>query len=232
MDNGLEQVPERPNTENMASPCRVLIVDDHPVLRVGLSVTLEHAGGFVVCGEAETPEAAREAAERLQPDAAVVDLSLGGRDGIDLIEDLTVIHPPMLLLVYSRMDEMLYAKRALRAGARGYLTKKGTSAEVAEALGKILRGERVVGERVLRQSGAGDGAGVLDALSDRELQVFRLLGGGLGSAEIAARLNLSVKTVSTYRERLKLKLSLSSGGSLERAAYEFALTHADVLPRR
>ena len=232
MEYKLERLKVRTRTKGMSAPCRVLIVDDHPVLRMGLSVTLEHAEGFMVCGEAETPAAAREAVERLLPDAAVVDLSLGGRDGIDLIEDLMVIHPPMLLLVYSRMDELLYAKRALRAGARGYLTKKGTSAEVAEALRKMVQGERVVGEQVLRQEGLADGTGMTDTLSDRELQIFRLLGGGLGSAEIAAQLQLSVKTVGTYRERLKLKLALPSGGSLERAAYEFALAQADVLPRR
>jgi len=221
----------------MSSPRRVLIVDDHPVVRIGLATTLQRSSEFVVCAEAESAEQAREIVERERPDAAILDFCLGGRDGTELVEDLIAIDPLIRILSYTHMSERLHAKRVLRAGAWGYLMKKASPVDVVEALKTIFKGHLAISDAVRQQIVAPDSAPIggenrtLEVLSSRELQVFRLLGDGLDSAAVAADLGLNIKTVGTYRERLKIKLRLSSAADLERAAREFVRT-GDFIPPR
>ncbi len=210
----------------MPAPCRVVIVDDHPLIRVGLTLTLGQADDFAVCGEAETAKTACALAEELRPDAMVLDLGLGGRDGTDLIEDLRIIVPDTALLAYTGMPEAHYAMRTILAGARGYLPKRARPEEVVEALRTIGRGGLAVSDAVRHELAApaarpADDAPSAALLSNRELQVFRFLGEGRTSAEIAAGFGLSIKTVGAYRERIKGKLRLADAAGLEAAARAF-----------
>ncbi|SDT93821.1 two component transcriptional regulator, LuxR family [Verrucomicrobium sp. GAS474] len=215
-----------------SSPCRVLIVDDHPVVRLGVTLSLEAAAEeFVLCGEAATPGEALDLVERLRPDAAVVDLHLGGRDGFDLIDDLTALHPPLRIVVYTAMEERLYVRRALRAGARGYLMKGCDPALLVPALRTVVSGGLAVSEAAWKDAAPGaEEPASIDALSNRELQVFRLIGLGGAPAAIAEKMGLSVKTVGSYRERIKSKLRLADGIDLDQAAYEFVRRSKEIIP--
>jgi DNA-binding NarL/FixJ family response regulator len=209
----------------MAKPCRVLIVDDHQVARLGVGVLLERLGGYEVCGEAATVAAARELAERERPEVIVLDLLLGGRDGMELIGELRERQAGAKILVYTSQDERQYARRALRAGAAGYVMKSVPIDELGQALATLQRGELAVSvavQRALVEEALGRRVGdPTEALSDRELQVFRLMGAGRSSAEVAQELKLSIKTVGTYRERLKDKLDVGTARELERRAAAF-----------
>jgi two-component system invasion response regulator UvrY len=209
----------------MQTKCSVLLVDDHPVARVGLRFLLEDHDAFCVCGEAADVKSARQLVEELRPDFVVLDLRLGGRDGVELVEDLIAIHPAARILIFSSLDERVYAGRTLRAGARGYVTKARGVEEVVGGLEKMARGDYAFSETVqhaLFAKAAGGGPGdPLEGLSDREIQIFRLLGEGRGTAEIADELSLSMKTIGTYRERLKEKLNLGTARSLEQSAQAF-----------
>lgn len=184
---------------------------------------------FTICGEATDVLAAQRLVAELRPEFAVVDLVLGGRDGTELIEDLLVIDPELRVLVYSSQPEQPWARRVLRAGARGYVAKTCGLEEVRRALAVIASGELCVSQSVQRSlvndyAAGRAGRSLLDLLSDRELQVFRLLGTGLGSSDVAAELRVSIRTVGTYRERLKNKLGAQSARDLERCALEFVRT--------
>jgi DNA-binding NarL/FixJ family response regulator len=212
-------------------PLTVFVIDDHPVVAAGLRLLLDGDARFTMAGEAAEARGGLRAVEESRPDLVVLDLVLGGRDGLELIEDLLAAHPAAKVLVYSSQPELHYARRALRAGARGYVSKAVGLEQVRTALAAIAAGDVHVSESVQRSlvREFADGArglrpAPLDQLSDRELQVFRLLGTGLGSAEIAAELRLSLKTVSTYRERLKNKLALDNARELERGAEAFVRT--------
>lgn len=215
----------------MPAPLSILVVDDHPVVGAGLRLLFEGGGRYTVVGEAANAVVACRLVQELKPDLVVLDLVLGGRDGLELIEDLLEREPRLRILVYSSQDELQYARRALRAGARGYVSKATGLEKVEEALDVLVAGEIAVSEAVQRalvrdyaDAARGLRPAPLDQLSDRELQVFRLLGTGLGSAAIAEELRLSLKTVSTYRERLKDKLSLQTARELERSAEQFVRT--------
>jgi len=209
---------------------KVLIVDDHSIVRFGLVQVLEPDARFAVCGEAASTMEAKRQMELCQPDLAIVDLVLGGRDDLGLLQELQALCPAARILVYSAQPEMVYAPRAFQAGARGYLMKDAGIEKVPEALAVLLRGERYASDAVQRATfqnvagGRPPQSGELDALSDRELQVLRLLGTGLGTAEIAAALSLSIKTIGTYRERLKAKLGAENALQLERRAADFIRT--------
>jgi DNA-binding NarL/FixJ family response regulator len=213
---------------HMAEKKSVLLVDDHPAIRLGLSLAISESPLFEICGEVGDVAAAHAALETLKPDAIVLDLLLGGRDGIECIEDLLTFHPAARILVYSGMDEKLYARRALKAGARGYLMKSEPPSAVVAAIESLLAGGYVVSpaiqQSVLAQTASQrhPTQSLLERLSDRELQVLRLIGAGRRQSEIAGELHLSVKTVSTYRERLKDKLGCATGGELDTQAHEFA----------
>lgn len=212
----------------VAAPLKVFLIDDHPVVRAGLRLLLEGDAQFGVCGETGDVAGAQRGVAELRPEFVVLDLVLGGRDGTELIEDLLVLEPGLRVLVYSSQPEQPWARRALRAGARGYVPKTAGLEEVRRALAMLAKGELCVGAAVQRSLVEDyarlGGRGPLEALSDRELQVFRLLGTGLGSAEVAAELRLGMRTIGTYRERLKNKLGLESARDLERCAEEFVRT--------
>lgn len=193
---------------------RVLLVEDHQVVRQGLAWLISQEKDMEVCGEASNAGEALQQVVRLQPDVVLTDISMTGMNGIELLKHLKAQHPQLPAVVLSMHDEALYAERSLRAGALGFVMKKESSAEMFTALRKARRGEYHVSEKV----GAGifqkflhtktDPQPAMALLSDRELEVFELLGRGHGSKEIADELHISVKTVDTHRTHIKEKLQL------------------------
>jgi len=203
----------------------VLIVDDHPIVRQGLKMLINQADDLEVRGEAENMADALAAMETLHPDIVIVDISLKGPNGIELIEAMRQRFPDIPALVLSMHDEWLFAERALHAGARGYVMKQEATERVVMAIRRVLRGDVYVSakiaERVLHRIVGGrkaESESPLEQLTNRELQTLQMLGKGLSTKQIAAQLNLSVKTVETYRENLKRKLNLDSGSELIRYA--------------
>lgn len=201
---------------------RVLIVDDHPVVRMGLRALIERTGRYAVAGEAGTPAEALAAAAREQPQLMVLDLMLGGRSGADLAAQCLAMAPGLRILVLSQHDETLHAERALGSGARGYLMKGADLDGVVQALDALMRGEIVLSPRmnarVLARRFDGAPAERYADLSNREMQVFLLIAAGLTTGQIAADLNLSPKTVGAHREKIKTKLGLETASELEREA--------------
>ena len=222
-------VSSKTSKRRSAGPARVLIVDDHPVVRRGLAQVLGGTDDLAFCGEAETAADALHAVAETGPDVAVVDLTLKGKGGLELVKDLHARHPGLPVLVLSMHDESLYAERALRAGARGYIMKDGRMEDVVGALRPVLAGRVYLSERMtsrllgrLTGSGPEDGRSPISTLTDRELEVFEMIGQGLATREIADGLHLSVKTVDTHRENIKRKLNLSSATELYRHAFLWA----------
>lgn len=197
---------------------RVLVVDDHPLVRQGLEHLINQAPDLVTCGLAANADEALAlaVATSVEPDVAVVDLSLAGGSGLDLIGELAKQRPGMPVLVLSMLDETVYAERALRAGARGYIMKGEETDEVLDAIRRVTAGKQYLSPRLRPRAEAGgapevDGsASLLDKLSDREFQVFELVGRGLATRDIAKTLNVSVKTVETHRYRIKEKLGVKA----------------------
>jgi DNA-binding NarL/FixJ family response regulator len=210
---------------------QVLIVDDHPAVREALALRIGRQPDLEVCGEAaDTAEALALVAET-QPDVAVVDISLKTGNGIDLIKRIKAHNDQVRLLVWSMHSESLYAERALRAGALGYVTKDQATDRIIDAIRRVLDGKvwlsEAMAERLLHRTVGTERPEVrgspLDALADRELEVFRLIGQGMKTAAIADRLHLSVKTVETYRDRIRQKLDLSDGTQLAHFATQWTL---------
>lgn len=195
---------------------RVLLVDDHPIVRQGLSRILANEPGLAVCGEAESVREARQAVRDLEPDVVVVDLSLKEGDGIELVRELRAHHPALPLLVLSMHDELVYAGRLLAAGANGYIMKHAASEQFIGALRQVLEGGTYLSEaaRASRSGRGGTPGSPVDALSNRELQVLQMVGRGLSSRQVAEALHLSVKTVEAHRQRIKGKLGLRTGAQL------------------
>jgi len=201
---------------------RIVIIDDHSLVRDGLSGLLA-SRGFVISGCAASAADGLELIRNAKPDVAILDISLAKTDGLELVKQLKSEMPELHILVISMHDENVYAERVLRAGARGYVMKKEPSERIFAALHEILKGELAVSDRVKQEmiglslGGKRESTGsasFLSALSDREMQVFELLGHGVPTRGIAERLNLSVKTIETYRENLKVKLNLPDGAAL------------------
>jgi DNA-binding NarL/FixJ family response regulator len=194
---------------------RILIVDDHPLVRLSLREVIQRESDLVVCAEAEDREQALAAVATSNPHLAIVDLTLKTSDGMELIKDLRDRYPKVQILVLSMHDEALHAERAVRAGARGYITKTEAATKIMVAIRQILSGEIYwsekaaarVASRVATRSRAATGLSV-DCLADRELQVFELIGAGRSTRQIAAALHINVSTVETYRTRIKEKLNL------------------------
>lgn len=194
---------------------RIILVDDHPLVRKGLAEVLQCEPDFLVCGEAEDRLGALQMAVATKPDLAIGDLGLKNSYGLDLIKDLRARFPNLLVLVVSICDELLFAERALRAGACGYVGKEEAATCVVEAARRVLRGDVYVSRRVTAQM-ASRLAGrphtglvpALHTLSDRELEIFEMLGKGFSRQQVAGRLHLGVNTVETYRARIKQKLHL------------------------
>ncbi|MGH7875076.1 MAG: response regulator transcription factor [Candidatus Binatia bacterium] len=212
-------VPERkPGTKTKRA---VFVIDDHPIVREGLTQLINREPDLVVCGHAEYAYEAVKSVELVKPDVAIADISLKGTDGIELIKNLKTRAPALAVLVLSIHDESLYAARALRAGARGYIMKQEATENVLIALRRVLNGEIYLSERMsnkmLQQfvglSSTATGFSI-DRLSDRELEVFRLIGEGHGTRRIAEELRLSIKTVESYREHIKDKMTLSDANEL------------------
>lgn len=199
---------------------RILVVDDHAFFRDGIAAWLDRQEGLSCCGHADTAEAVADAASRLQPDLILLDLTLRASDGFSVLKLLSGMKPRPLVLVLSRRDEVLFAERALRAGARGYVMKDEPAETVLAAIRSVLRGGTYITPRLSRHlldRSAQPGTAALrgmNSLSSRELEVFELLGSGLTSKAIAGRLGISVKTVDFHREQLKEKLGLPDGVAL------------------
>lgn len=207
---------------------KVLIVDDHPLMRKGLIMSLEAEPDIQICGQASNAEEALSIAEAEEPDLVIVDISLPGMSGLELIKHMHAIRPNILTLVVSRHDESLYAERAIRAGARGYVMKLEAGKVMMKAVRRVLNGGIYVSEEINERLLMGLASGQdtvaqspFDVLSDRELEVFELTGRGYGTREIAERLHLSVKTVESYRARIKNKLNLSSAAELMQHAVQW-----------
>jgi len=207
----------------------IILVDDHPLMRKGLGRTIENEVDLNVVGQMSSAEEALEEIEDLGPDLAVVDISLPGMSGMELIKHLRSRMPDLQLLVVSRHDETLYAERCIRAGAKGYVMKQEAGDVIVQAIRKVLNGRIFVSEEInerLLQSMAEGGRerimqSPLEVLSDRELEVFELTGKGSSTRQIAERLHLSVKTVESYRARIKDKLNLDSGNELMKHAVQW-----------
>ena len=204
---------------------RILIVDDHPIFCLGMSELINKEKDLMVCGSEESAPKALKAIAQLKPDLVIVDISLKDSDGIDLVKEISIRHEQLPILVLSMYDESLYAERALLAGARGYIMKQEATTLVVQALRKVLAGEIYASANVkekafqrLVDQHASFKKSPIDVLTDRELEVFRLIGEGLSTREIAERLHLSVKTIGTYRENIKDKLGLKHNTQLIKMA--------------
>lgn len=209
-------------------PLRVFIVDDHPIVRAGARLALGTTPGFRVCGEAGSAAEALSAVATLRPDILILDLVLGGRDGMDFVARMRDILPAARILVLSMNAEDLFAERALRAGANGYLMKGGDLDELLAAVKRIVAGEVYLSEKMtnamleVRRSGRRE-TGILGSLTDREMQVFLMLGQGKSTQQVADELSLSIKTISTHRENLKVKLGVDSAAELVRQAVAYVI---------
>ena len=204
---------------------RIFLVDDHPLVREGLTNLINGQNDLIVCGEAEDSAGAMTGIAKTRPDVALVDISLKNESGLELVKNLENQFPLVALIVLSMHDEALYAERALRAGARGYVMKRESTKSVLASVRRVLEGGVYVSERVVnsmarrfRSSPKGVETSPVERLSDRELEIFRLLGQGRTTAQIAEDLHLSLKTVQAYCARAKEKFGVSSLGELLRAA--------------
>jgi DNA-binding NarL/FixJ family response regulator len=213
---------------NRKPKTRVLLVDDHPILRAGLRKLIDQEADMHVCGEAEEGPKAFELAGTLSPDVAVIDISLKGSNGIELIKNLKARYPDLPTLVLSMHDESLYAERALRAGSRGYIMKEEAIEQVLVAIRRALAGEIFLSDKMkskmIQQMATGRGkttASPIEQLTDRELEVFRLIGEGCSTRQIAGQLHLSVRTVEAYREYIKAKLGLKNATELVQHAFHW-----------
>ena len=212
----------------IARKSRIFVVDDHPLVREGLTNLINGQDDLVVCGEAKNSAQAIDGIIKTQPHVALVDISLENESGLELVKQLAAQFPQVALIVLSMHDEGLYAERALRAGARGYVMKHQTSTSVLASIRRVLAGDIYVSEKIVnkialrlassRQSVA---RSPVESLSDRELEIFRLLGHGRTTSQIAADLNLSLKTVQAYCARAKEKFGVTSLTELLRAAIQW-----------
>ena len=214
----------------MTKIARILIVDDHPMMREGLTIQISAQPDMEVSGEADDLTTALEQVKTTSPDLAIIDISLKNSHGIELIKDIKGRYPNVKMLVLSAYQESLYAERALRAGAMGFLNKQETREKIFDAIRTVLAGDRYLSaemtQRLVSQAIAGSDTTTkspVETLSNRELEVFQLIGEGISTSEIASRLHLSVHTIDTHREKLKSKLKIRSAGELQREATQWLL---------
>jgi DNA-binding NarL/FixJ family response regulator len=204
-----------------SQPARVLVVDDHPIVRQGLGQLIDAEPDLALCAEAADAPAALAAVEQEVPDLAIVDISLAGSDGLELVRQVRERWPSVRVLVLSMHSESVYAERALSAGAQGYIMKQEPPDRILHAMREVLRDEVFLSDKLrtkllyrLVGSGRDRERTPIERLTDRELTVLRLIGAGRGTRQIAEQLGLSVKTIETYRENLKRKLHLASAAEL------------------
>lgn len=220
---------KRADASAVRNKTRFVVVDDHPLLRDGIMKLLSAQDGLQACGEADNVADAKRLVVSQKPDLMLLDLRLKSGDSLDLIKTLKVESPKLKILVISQHDEMLFAERALRAGASGYVMKENATDEILTAVRCVLAGELYfshrIGEAAVRRSltvkPEASRAGI-ERLSDRELQVFQLIGASFSTREIAAQFNLSIKTIETHRENIKQKLNLQNAKELTRYAQNWA----------
>jgi DNA-binding NarL/FixJ family response regulator len=213
------------NLMNEINKTKIIIVEDHEVFRLGIKELINHELDLIVCGEADDVNAARDLILKLNPDMAIIDITLKKSSGIDLIKEMNTSRNDMKILVLSMHDELLYAERSLQAGAQGYIMKQETSRSIVKAIRHILNGNIYVSDNImgnlLKRVRSGQDPlekSPVNNLSDREFAVLRLIGEGKSTGEIAEQMNLSVRTISTYRERIKEKLQLKNATELMRFA--------------
>src|SRR6266704_6265459 len=211
-----------------AAKTRILVVDEHPLIRHGIIAFIDCQSDMIACGEADSIPSAKTKLAECKPHLLVIGLRLGTGDSLEFVKALKAQYPRLLIIVYSAFEESIFAERALRAGANGYLMKKAAKEELLTAIRDVLRGQIYVSRDLAirafqkslatpQQNRAGN-LPIVDNLSDREMHVFQLIGSGLGTKKIAHALNLSVKTIESHRENIKRKLGLNSGKqSVERA---------------
>lgn len=213
-----------------AAVARVLIVDDHPIVRVGYAELINHQDDLQVCGEAADAGEALRKVQSTNPDLIVVDITLKGSNGLDLIRQIRMLRPDAKMLIVSAHDESLFAERGLRAGAMGYVNKEEATDRLIEAIRRVLRGEiylsGIAASRVMQRTIGTRGnihQSPIETLSDRELEVFQLIGRGYTTRTIAESIGISPKTVENYRENIKKKLDLRNSAELVRHAVQFAI---------
>lgn len=210
------------------NPHTVFLVDDHPIVRKGLVELINQVEGLTVCAEASDGVAALEILKKTQPDIILIDLSLKGMSGLDLIGQISDLYPELPMLVLSMLEESLYAERALRAGARGYVMKQEGTEKLIQSIWNVLKGDISVSEDVsskmltrLTSPRHKKAKNPIETFSNRELEIFQLIGQGLGTRAIAEKLFLSVKPVETHREHIKEKLNLNKAPELIRQAVQW-----------
>ncbi len=223
----LEKAPPSKVSKSPAKR-RIILVDDHPITRQGVAVLINQEEDLEVIGETDSAPGAIALLQKQPADLAIIDITLKTTNGIELMKHIRVLAPDMPVLVMSMHDEGVYAERAMRAGARGYIMKQEASSRVLTAIRTVLSGELHLSdrmkERMLHRLVSNRKEEVrfsIDTLSDREMEVFQLIGDGYSTRQVAAKLNLSVKTIDSYREHLKLKLQLESGKDLVRYAIQW-----------
>jgi len=224
-------LPNRFQSTIQAGKAKVFLVDDHPIVRQGLGLLINREPDLVVCGEAEDGPSALQAMVSAQPDLMVIDISLDGPDGLELLKTIRLKEPILPVLILSMHEESTYAERSLRAGANGYIMKQEATERVLVAIRRILEGKVYLSERLTNKMleqfvhGAGSSKNnPLTTLSDRELEVYRLIGAGHGTRQIADELHVSVKTVESYQAHIKEKLSLRNARELVQHAIESSLS--------
>jgi DNA-binding NarL/FixJ family response regulator len=213
-----------------AKKYRVLLVDDHPIVRQGLALLIDREADLSVCGEADGAHSAFHALETLRPDIVLLDISLNGPDGLEVLKEIRMKSGSLPVLILSMHDESIYAERAMRAGANGYIMKQEATEKVLIAIRRILQGDVYLSDRltttILQQyvrGGAHTKSSPLLNLTDRELEVFRLIGEGHGTRQIADELHLSVKTIESYQAHIKEKLALRNARELVQHAIEWTV---------
>jgi len=213
-----------------AKKYRVLLVDDHPIVRQGLALLIDREADLSVCGEADGAHSAFHAMETLRPDIVLLDISLNGPDGLEVLKEIRMKSGSLPVLILSMHDESIYAERAMRAGANGYIMKQEATEKVLIAIRRILQGDVYLSDRLtttmLQQyvrGGAHTKSSPLLNLTDRELEVFRLIGEGHGTRQIADELHLSVKTIESYQAHIKEKLALRNARELVQHAIEWTV---------
>jgi DNA-binding NarL/FixJ family response regulator len=209
---------------------KVFVIDDHPIIRQGLTLLINQEADLAVCGEAEEMHSALKAIEACHPDILIVDISLNGPDGLELLKNIRITSPRLPVLILSMHDESIYAERALRAGANGYIMKQEATEKVLVAIRRILQGDVYLSDRLtttmLQHYVRGSSPSKLSPLvnlTDRELEVFRLIGEGHATRQIADELHLSVKTIESYQAHIKEKLALRNARELVQHAIEWTV---------
>ncbi|MGA1840172.1 MAG: response regulator transcription factor [bacterium] len=210
---------------------KVLVVDDHPIVCMGLSYLVNQEEDLVICGEARNAHEALEAIEALEPDVAIVDISLKGQSGIELVKNIKIRYPKLPILVFSIHDEYVYSEIVLRAGAKGYVMKQEANEKIITAIHRVLDKEIYLSERIaskiLRKyfdKRSDKNGSPIELLSDRELEILRLIGQGYRNRQIAQELYLAIKTIETYRTHIRKKLKLKNSSELVKYAIQWTLS--------